>query len=61
MRLGLHALGIGHGARRAVIDAVAMAAEASGFAALWPNFLALLLFTVVLVSLSVWRFRKQLS
>ncbi len=37
MRLGLHALGIGHGARRAVIDAVAMAAEASGFAALWAG------------------------
>jgi len=35
--------------------------KGSGFAALWPNFLALLLFTVVLVSLSVWRFRKQLS
>jgi ABC-2 type transport system permease protein len=35
--------------------------KGSGFAALWPNFLALLLFTIVLVSLSVWRFRKQLS
>jgi ABC-2 type transport system permease protein len=35
--------------------------KGSGFVDLWPNFLALLLFTVVLVSLSVWRFRKQLS
>jgi ABC-2 type transport system permease protein len=35
--------------------------KGSGFAALWPNFLALFIFTVVLVSLSVWRFRKQLS
>jgi ABC-2 type transport system permease protein len=33
----------------------------SGIAALWPNFLALSIFTIVLVSLSVWRFRKQLS
>ena len=29
--------------------------------ALWPNFLALTAFTLVLVVLSVWRFRKQLS
>ena len=35
--------------------------KGSGFSTLWPNFLALLLITVVLVSLSVWRFRKQLS
>jgi ABC-2 type transport system permease protein len=35
--------------------------KGSGFAALWPNFLALFAFTIVLVSLSVWRFRKQLS
>jgi ABC-2 type transport system permease protein len=35
--------------------------KGSGFAAVWPNFLALLLFTLVLVSLSIWRFRKQLS
>ena len=35
--------------------------KGSGFTDLWPNFLALLLFTVVLVSLSVWRFRKQLT
>lgn len=37
MRLGLHALGIGVGARRAVIDAVAAAAEAEGFATLWAG------------------------
>ena len=35
--------------------------KGSGFADLWPNFLALFVFTLVLVSLSVWRFRKQLS
>jgi ABC-2 type transport system permease protein len=35
--------------------------KGSGFATLWPNFLALFAFTIVLVSLSVWRFRKQLS
>jgi ABC-2 type transport system permease protein len=35
--------------------------KGSGIVALWPNFLALLIFTIVLVSLSVWRFRKQLS
>lgn len=35
--------------------------KGSGFAALWPNFLALLIFTLVLGSLSIWRFRKQLS
>src|SRR3954471_9808474 len=37
MRLGLHALGIGAGARRAVIDAVASAAERCGFATLWSG------------------------
>src|SRR6185295_7223516 len=37
MRLGLHALGIGSGATRAVIDAVAAAAERSGFARLWSG------------------------
>lgn len=37
MRLGLHALGIGAGAERAVIDAVAVAAEANGFATLWAG------------------------
>ena len=35
--------------------------KGSTFMDLWPNFLALLLFTVILVALSVWRFRKQLS
>jgi len=35
--------------------------KGSGFMAVWPNFLALSLFTLVLVSLSIWRFRKQLS
>lgn len=35
--------------------------KGSGFDTLWPNFLALAIFTVVLVSLSVWRFRKQLG
>ncbi|WP_051722110.1 MULTISPECIES: LLM class F420-dependent oxidoreductase [Actinomycetes] len=37
MRLGLHALGIGSGARREIIDAVAVAAEAHGFATLWAG------------------------
>jgi ABC-2 type transport system permease protein len=35
--------------------------KGSGFLDLWPNFLGLFLFTLVLVSLSIWRFRKQLS
>jgi ABC-2 type transport system permease protein len=35
--------------------------KGSGITTLWPNFLALFLFTFALVSLSVWRFRKQLS
>ena len=35
--------------------------KGSGFVELWPNILSLLLFTIVLVALSVWRFRKQLS
>jgi ABC-2 type transport system permease protein len=35
--------------------------KGSGFMDVWPNFLALLLFTLALVSLSIWRFRKQLS
>jgi ABC-2 type transport system permease protein len=35
--------------------------KGSGFADLWPNFLALSVFTLALVLLSVWRFRKQLS
>jgi probable F420-dependent oxidoreductase len=37
MRLGLHALGIGTGADRAVIDAVASAADSCGFATLWAG------------------------
>jgi probable F420-dependent oxidoreductase len=37
MRLGLHALGIGTGAEPAVIQAVAIAAEQSGFATLWSG------------------------
>jgi ABC-2 type transport system permease protein len=32
-----------------------------GLAMLWPNVVALALFTLVLVSLSIWRFRKQLD
>jgi ABC-2 type transport system permease protein len=32
-----------------------------GLAMLWPNVAALALFTLVLVSLSIWRFRKQLD
>jgi ABC-2 type transport system permease protein len=35
--------------------------KGSGFSTLWPHFLALFAFTLVLVVLSVWRFRKQLS
>lgn len=35
--------------------------KGSGMDTLWPNFLALLAFTAVLVALSIWRFRKQLS
>jgi len=33
--------------------------KGSGLATLWPNFIALLTFTLVLFSLSIWRFRKQ--
>lgn len=35
--------------------------KGSGFFDLLPNFFGLLLFTLVLVSLSIWRFRKQLT
>ena len=35
--------------------------KGSGMSTLWPNFLVLATFTVIAVSLSVWRFRKQLS
>jgi probable F420-dependent oxidoreductase len=37
MRIGLHALGIGWGAHRAVIDAVAKTAEQQGFSTLWAG------------------------
>ncbi|OBA74391.1 LLM class F420-dependent oxidoreductase [Mycobacterium sp. 1554424.7] len=37
MRLGLHALGIGTGADRAVIDAVASTADSCGFSTLWAG------------------------
>jgi probable F420-dependent oxidoreductase len=37
VRVGLHALGIGTGARPEVIRAVAVAAEAAGFATLWAG------------------------
>src|SRR5437868_6725736 len=37
MRVGLHALGIGAGARRDIIDAVARRAEAMGVATLWAG------------------------
>lgn len=35
--------------------------KGSGLAELWPDLLALLAFALVLVSVSVWRFRKQLT
>jgi len=35
--------------------------KGTGFEVLWPNFLVLAIFTVIMVSASVWRFRKQLS
>jgi ABC-2 type transport system permease protein len=35
--------------------------KGSGLMDLWPNVLALLIFALVLVSVSVWRFRRQLS
>jgi ABC-2 type transport system permease protein len=35
--------------------------KGSGFVDLWPNFLGLLVITLVLGAVSVWRFRKQLS
>ncbi len=35
--------------------------KGTGFETLWPNFLVLGTFTVIMVSASVWRFRKQLS
>jgi hypothetical protein len=35
--------------------------KGSGFETLWPNFAVLATFTLIMVSASVWRFRKQLS
>jgi len=35
--------------------------KGSGLADLWPNFVGLLAITIVLFSLSMWRFRKQLA
>ena len=35
--------------------------KGSGLVDLWPNVLALLIFAIVLVSVSVWRFRRQLG
>ena len=35
--------------------------KGAGIGTLWPNVLFLLVFTIVLLSLSVWRFRKQLG
>jgi ABC-2 type transport system permease protein len=35
--------------------------KGSGMETLWPNFLVLSIFTLIMVSASVWRFRKQLS
>lgn len=35
--------------------------KGSGLETLWPNFLMLSIFTFIMVSASVWRFRKQLS
>jgi ABC-2 type transport system permease protein len=35
--------------------------KGSGIETLWPNFLVLTIFTIIMVSASVWRFRKQLS
>ena len=37
MQVGLHALGVGAGAQREVLDAVAAAAESCGFATLWAG------------------------
>lgn len=35
--------------------------KGSGLGALWPNFVGLLVFTLALFALSVWRFRQQLT
>ena len=47
--------------RHFAIIARATLLKGSGIGVLWPNFLALIGFTLVLVSLSIWRFRKQLG
>jgi len=44
-----------------VVIARANLLKGSGIGTLWPHFLALFAFTLILVVLSVWRFRKQLS
>jgi ABC-type transport system involved in multi-copper enzyme maturation permease subunit len=35
--------------------------KGSGIETLWPDFVVLSIFTLIMVSASVWRFRKQLS
>jgi hypothetical protein len=35
--------------------------KGSGIETLWPDFLVLSIFALIMVSASVWRFRKQLS
>ncbi|MGI8746202.1 MAG: ABC transporter permease [Bryobacteraceae bacterium] len=35
--------------------------KGSGIGSLWPNLLVLTLFTLILLALSIWRFRKQLG
>jgi len=47
--------------RHFTIIARATLMKGSGIDVLWPNFLALMGFALVLVSLSIWRFRKQLG
>ncbi len=47
--------------RHFTIIARATLMKGSGIDVLWPNFLALIGFALVLVSLSIWRFRKQLG
>jgi hypothetical protein len=32
-----------------------------GLEVVYPNFVALILFTIILMGVSVWRFRKQLN
>jgi ABC-2 type transport system permease protein len=35
--------------------------KGAGFVELWPHLVALLVFAIVLMSVSVWRFRQQLT